>query len=133
MDLNPPFTVRRVVVPLFAIIALGLYIATNARTITASFANPLVTVGWMTSGILLGSGLFVIHRWSHGRIGNSRLSRGIRRIVFAIVGVSFVVAAATLLSGQSGTMVIVGASLVFAARIVFRSLAELASPSSEAC
>lgn len=131
MDLNPPVTERRVVVALFAIVALGLYIGTNARTIAASFANPLVTVVWITVGILLGSGLFVIYRWSRGRIGTSRLSRGVRRIVFAIVGLSFVVAAATLFTGQSGTLIIVGASLVFAAQIVFRSRSELASPSSD--
>lgn len=131
MDLNPPVTGRRVVVPSVAIIALGCYIATNARTIASALTNPLAAVGWLTSGILLGSALFVIHRWSRGRIGDSRLSRDGRRIVFAIAALSFVVAAATLFTGQSGTLIIVGASLVFAAQIVFRSRSELASPSSD--
>lgn len=108
-----------------AIVLFTVFFVTNRAEIRHALNSVMFAILWGAVGIGLGTAVAIVYFWSGGRIGDSQIPFRQRRIVFALIAIVIIIASSTILEGPSGTMILLGTSLVWATSIGLRALTQL--------
>lgn len=107
------------------IMVLVIFFSTKSDTIFAAIDSGSFALLWFSAGFLFGLAVTLVYLWSGGKLGNPTLPANHRRVLYALVVICVSIGSSVFLAGTIGTIVLLGASVVWAFFIILQAVSSL--------